>query len=221
METDAIDSHLHLGINSKREDRLTYRRRTNCTVLNSTDYVTGWEADPEADDLASSRQTTYAFFGPSNYKQTNWTYSYSNFSSLYDNFTVQVMLPYQIDAEMSYGLADPQVSFNDFDVIPDLAQDSADVMLVFLSFTGMYTEEINDPCTSATPVSGFRFRISFEATTSTSATPVSGFRFRVSFEATPSTSATPVSGFRLCVSFEAATSASATTIAAINQIYIY
>lgn len=39
MDTGMVDSHTLLGINSKPEERVFYRRRTTCAILNTDDYA--------------------------------------------------------------------------------------------------------------------------------------------------------------------------------------
>lgn len=148
-ETETINSHHHLGINAKPEDRLDYRRITSCAVLNDTNLVRDWDGAIDTEGDVFERKTAHAFYGPSTYKGTEWTYAYSNFAALYDNFTVQVTTPYQVDAELAYAAADPAWSVSDFEPISELQQESADLILFFLSFSGMYLEETDDPWFSA------------------------------------------------------------------------
>ncbi|OCT54650.1 hypothetical protein CLCR_02783 [Cladophialophora carrionii] len=146
LDTGYLDSHHDLGINAKPQDRLRYRRVTTCTVINDTNYVTGWNDKVVNTSSAQvSPATAYANFGPSNYKYTNWTYSYSNFASFFDMFSSQVILPYQLDPEMAYAPTDPQYSVSDFEPIEGLAPIKADLVLLFLSYTGMYTTQVDDP----------------------------------------------------------------------------
>ncbi|KIW98405.1 uncharacterized protein Z519_00065 [Cladophialophora bantiana CBS 173.52] len=146
LETDQIDSHEALGINADPKDRLKYWRRTTCAVLNGTDHIKGWNGTIM--NSSSSRpalDTAYAYYGPSLYKNTEWTYAYSNFASFFDNFTSQVTLAYQLDAEMAYATADPQWSVGDFEPIAKLVQKDADLVLLFLSYTGTYIGQVDDP----------------------------------------------------------------------------
>lgn len=150
LGTGNIDSHKQLGINAQPSERLTYRRKTTCAVLGNKDYITGWDGSITDDASPIPEQkTAYANFGPSLYKSTNWTYSYTNFASFYNNFSSQVTAPYLVDAEQAYAFANPQWSTSDFAPISDVAQTDADLTLLFLSFIGMYLEEVNDPWFSA------------------------------------------------------------------------
>ncbi|KAK5242010.1 hypothetical protein LTR20_007155 [Exophiala xenobiotica] len=150
LDTGYIDSHIHLGINSESKDRLTYRRNTTCAILDSTGYVKGWDgAVANASGPKPAPGSAYAYYGPSLYKDTNWTYSYANFASYYDLFSNQISLPYQLDVERAIGFADPQWTPSDFQPISEVAQKDSDLNLLFLSFTGMYLGEIGDPWFSA------------------------------------------------------------------------
>ncbi|KAK5050013.1 hypothetical protein LTR84_004132 [Exophiala bonariae] len=149
LDTGYIDSYNDLGINAEPKDRLKYRRITSCAVVNGTGRVIGWDGQTSnSNDDPDSREFAYARFGPSTYKNTDYTYSLSNFASFYDNFTVQVTNPYQLNVQRAMGLADPQWSPSDFDPIPELAQ-VGDLTLLFLSFNGMYLGQVDDPWFSA------------------------------------------------------------------------
>jgi hypothetical protein len=66
LDTQDIDSHEDLGINAAPHDRLTYRKRTTCAVLNGTGLVI---------DSANSTplNIAYANFGYSQVQGSNWT----------------------------------------------------------------------------------------------------------------------------------------------------
>ena len=150
LYTDKIDSHEHLGINSDPGDRLTYERLTTCAVLNDTKYITGWTGTiANSSSRRPPPDTAYANFGPSLYKDTNWTYSYSNFASFFDRFSSQVTKPYQLDSEIAYAPTNPQYSLSDFNPVAELAPERADLVLLLLSYTGMYIDQIEDPWFSA------------------------------------------------------------------------
>lgn len=150
LDTGLIDSHDHLGINASPKDRLKYQRRTTCAVLDDSGHITGWDGViVNASSPRPPADTAYANYGPSLYKNTNYTYSYSNFGSFYDQFSAQVTLPYQLDVELAYAPADPPLSLSDFDPISELMQPRADLNLFFLGFTGTYLAPIDDPWFSA------------------------------------------------------------------------
>jgi hypothetical protein len=138
LETQTLDSHHHLGLNSPANDRLNYTRRTTCAVLNDTGRVT---------EVAKSTSlaTAYAFYGPSFI--SNWTYAWSNFTSLYTEFIPTITNPYLLNPQIAYGFS-PDIDmteFNFFEPLPELKQDRSDLLLFFLSFSGRYFEAVDDP----------------------------------------------------------------------------
>ena len=141
FDTGVIDSHHDLGINARHNERLQYRRLTTCTVLNDTGRVLELNKD-------TSSATAAAYYGQS-YQGTTYTYSYSNYSSLYTEFTPQSTVPYQVNTQTAYGASLVSENESTFVPIPGLAQRSADLTLLFLSFTGRYFNQINDPWFSA------------------------------------------------------------------------
>lgn len=149
FDTGDIDSHKDLGINALPDERLRYRKRTTCAVLNGTSYVTDQKDTTSNSSTVAPADTIYAYYGPSSKKKTSWTYAYTNFASSYNNFTAFVTQPYQLYVESTYAPAEPQWSTNDFVPVPELSQNNSDVTLLFLSFTGTYVQEIDDPWFSA------------------------------------------------------------------------
>ena len=145
FDTGRIDSHRDLGINSRPSDRIFYQRITTCAALNDTNHVTGWNGSRDTTNT-SSTNIAYANYGPSFGESTPWTYSYSDFASRFTNFSSQVEMPYQVSAQRAYAGGS---SLSDFSPLAGLELDSADLTLLFLSFIGGYTEQINDPWFSA------------------------------------------------------------------------
>jgi hypothetical protein len=146
LDTGKIDSHKDLGINAPSKNRLSYQRVTRCAVLDDSNYITGWDgAIVNSSSPKPPPDTAFANFGRSLYKGTNYTYSYSNFASFYDRFTSQVTLPYQLEPELAYAPADPQWSLSDFEPVPEISQNNADLVLLFLGFNGGYLGPIDDP----------------------------------------------------------------------------
>jgi len=147
LDTGEIDSHNDLGINAKASDRLRYRRVTTCAVLNGTSHTNGWNGTVESSSsVEPSLRTAYAYYGPSHIQNTSWTYSTSNFASFYTNNSVGATRPYQVYIMQAYPASN---SNDDFDPIPELAQEDRDLNLIFMSFSGMYLGQVNDPWFSA------------------------------------------------------------------------
>jgi hypothetical protein len=147
LDTGLIDSHNDLGINAHYNDRLFYRRVTNCTVLNDTAQVTVWVNGTNTEG-APPVDIAYAYFGQSIQYPTEWTYAYSNFAAFYTNFSGQTTTPYQVFPQIAFG----ESSISDkstFAPIPEIKQTNADVTLLFLSYTGRYAGPVDDPWFSA------------------------------------------------------------------------
>jgi len=147
LDTGEVNSHDDLGINAKPSDRLNYRRVTTCAVLNGTSHTNGWNGTVgSSSSIEPSQDTAYAFYGPSHIQNTSWTYSISNFASFYTNNSAGATRPYLVYVMQAY----PTSSSNDdFDPIPELAQENSDLNLIFMSFTGTYLGQVNDPWFSA------------------------------------------------------------------------
>jgi hypothetical protein len=146
FDTGLIDSHDDLGINAHVDDRLFYRRVTNCTVLNDTAQVTVWVNGTNSAG-APPVDIAYAYFGHS-IKPTEWTYAYSDFAAFYTNFSGQTTTPYQVFPQIAFGpSAIPDKST--FAPIPEIQQRDADISLLFLSYTGRYAGPVDDPWFSA------------------------------------------------------------------------
>lgn len=146
LDTGNISSHSHFGINARPEDRLTYQRVTKCAVLNATAQTSGWNGSvTNTSDPRPLPNEAYAYYGRSLNYDTEWTYAITNFASFYNNFSVKVTLPYQLDIELAVAQSEPQLSSSDFEPIDGLVQSSADVNLLFLSFPGTYLNAVDDP----------------------------------------------------------------------------
>ena len=72
LDTGLIDSHNNLGINADYNDHLSYRRVTNCTLLNDAAFmtgsvnqtVTGWVNRTDGTGTQPSLKVTYASYRP-------------------------------------------------------------------------------------------------------------------------------------------------------------
>jgi hypothetical protein len=138
-----VDTHYDLGINSPLADRLYYRRQTTCAVLNNS-YVS-------ENDTGQSNATAYAKYGYSLLQGTDWTYSSSNLTSLYTEFTPQDISPYRLNAQFAYVNTSHTVAWTGFSPIDPLVQANkdADLTLLFLTYSGRYFKPVDDPWFSA------------------------------------------------------------------------
>ena len=145
FETPPIDTHTDLGINAPPSERLTYRKRTSCAALDDAKHVV-------QEDTGTSQAMGYAYYGPylDGNHPVNYTYVFSNFSSLYTIFTPLTVTPYQITAQVAYAPDPENDGWSAFAPIQGLRQTSADTTLFFLSYAGRYLNPIHDPWFSAT-----------------------------------------------------------------------
>ena len=154
FDTGFIDSHLDLGINAPADERLSFRRVTTCAVLNDTGYVFDVETPANSTSNTLAQNTTDVFYGESLIQGTNFTYSYSDSRPLYvTQFTPQGTIPYQLNTQWAtisnFSCGNPMSGCDSFAPIPEIAQNSADLVLLLLSFDGHYFNPIDDPWFSA------------------------------------------------------------------------
>ena len=155
FDTGLINTHTDLGINAAPSDRLSFRRVTNCTVLDNANLTTGWiNQSATLENGQPTWKITYANFGPSLVWQNflNETYSYTNFAEFYTNFAGDWSMSYQLAYDYACGInSDPLVCSSTFDPIPALATSlsNADLNLLYLGYTGIYIDVVDDPWFSA------------------------------------------------------------------------
>lgn len=85
LDTGYIDSHLHLGINAPKEDRVLYREVFECAPITSKGFSSGW-LDVADSGLSPGEYTSGLYgaqiirydYGPNYYLDTNDTFYYSN-----------------------------------------------------------------------------------------------------------------------------------------------
>lgn len=78
LDTGPIDSHFHLGINTPENDRITYRRRETCALLNKTNYWTTVNVTETSDSTTPGKlgdTINFYNFGPTS--ASNWTFAYN------------------------------------------------------------------------------------------------------------------------------------------------
>ncbi|CAK7227575.1 hypothetical protein SBRCBS47491_006617 [Sporothrix bragantina] len=112
-----IDSQTMLGINAKKDERVTLTMSTTCSPLDHTGFVSVVN-DPET----NLTEALY-FLGPLNNNISNFTYSYAD-------QLVNTSVAYLLDTVYSYGA---NASAGAWTPIPQLARDDADLALLFFS----------------------------------------------------------------------------------------
>lgn len=140
--SQAIDSQHDLGINSPEGDRVSYRQRTTCAVLNDTNRIIETA-------IGTRDESAVADYGISIQQFSNFTYEWSNFSSLYTDFLPQTAIPYHVNTQRAWSPGSLAEKASTFTPDPSLSWNSSYLMLLFLSFTGRYFTPIDDPWFSA------------------------------------------------------------------------
>ncbi|KAF7547002.1 hypothetical protein G7Z17_g8036 [Cylindrodendrum hubeiense] len=126
MKTDVLDSHIHFGINSPKDDRVTMQRITTCAPLAVNDFVKIHNSTMPEEKITS------VYFGKSNFSPQ--TYNVSNF---------------QVFAKSSYNLeyvANGTSSGSSFDPISQLQRDDADISIILLNNNWVPVQGINGAC---------------------------------------------------------------------------
>jgi hypothetical protein len=88
VDTGYVDSDLHLGINARASDRISFRKKLTCAPINADNYTTGWTTEglpptfPWDPDLISGAAYKFYNFG----EQVlfglvqNWTFVEANYT---------------------------------------------------------------------------------------------------------------------------------------------
>jgi hypothetical protein len=146
-DTGFLSSHQDLGLNAQEQDRIWYRKRTTCTILNDARFVSDWK-NISATANSPAKRVVDAYYGPNPLADRNATYSYSEWDQYYSFDQYSDTNPYQINAPYA-AAGDTNDLTSNFVPIPELARADADTTLVFLSFSKFYETAVNDPWFSA------------------------------------------------------------------------
>ena len=89
MDTGPIDSHIHLGLNTPKSERITYRKVTTCAPLHTKKFTK--LVDGTYTINGSPRNTTFVriHFGMIGTGPADWTFQY-NTNALVDEFEYQL-----------------------------------------------------------------------------------------------------------------------------------
>ncbi|KAF8855010.1 hypothetical protein BDZ45DRAFT_757737 [Acephala macrosclerotiorum] len=113
MDTGPIDSHDILGLNAKKEDRVTYRRITTCAPINATTFLTSTTDSAGNTNLSYSMGNIYYLSNP------DVTFSYSNRT---------------LDDKIGYQLSIRAYSTNEKAIwAPQIRKLNADITIMFLT----------------------------------------------------------------------------------------
>ncbi|KAI9813762.1 MAG: hypothetical protein M1827_003552 [Pycnora praestabilis] len=136
MDTGPIDSHVMLGINAPKQDRVSYRKVTTCAPLHGKGFSEAWNATGGIG--ASGDVFQRLFFGPI-VNVSNYTYQYNTHAAI-DGFGYELT---SVEAMGGYG-------GNTWDVVPALNQTDGDIALFFLTPNSIsYQMPCDDPFFSA------------------------------------------------------------------------
>lgn len=83
MNTGLIDSHSHLGLNARKEHRLTYRRLTTCAPINATKFL-------NTTDSGQDRTYKYSLGFNPQLHNGDLTFSYND-RTIYDSVGYQIV----------------------------------------------------------------------------------------------------------------------------------
>ncbi|KAF2184882.1 hypothetical protein K469DRAFT_633197 [Zopfia rhizophila CBS 207.26] len=141
IDTGFIDSDIHLGINSPKQDRISCRKVMTCAPLLGERYTDGWLPFPEELPNAIPNDTLKSYyFGPSTSPDgliySNSTFSIGNFS----NYFVQI--PYDFWLAKSFVA---NTSESTFLPIEDLSVRDSDIFIIGLRNMASYISEVKDP----------------------------------------------------------------------------
>ncbi|KAH8772420.1 hypothetical protein F5882DRAFT_452292 [Hyaloscypha sp. PMI_1271] len=138
LDTGKLDSNLHLGINARPKDRITYQRIATCAPLDTTGYTTTEQVNnPDGTNSSYTLERVYLGSRYSANGTDNSTYVYNENAGTY------------VRGYTLVALADTV-----FDPIPALKRTDADVSIFLLSGnTVQYIYPVTDPwfMTGASP----------------------------------------------------------------------
>jgi hypothetical protein len=137
FDTGLLDTHEHLGINSRPSRRLQYRRRTTCSPLTTPDTLCARE-NAFVEGANTTDTFVRCYYGPTNI--ANYTVSYS-LHQFYLGST-----GYQLESHVAYAGTDPST----WDPIPALNRTDADVSLYLIMQNNIvYLDPVDDPLFAA------------------------------------------------------------------------
>ncbi|KAF1985154.1 hypothetical protein K402DRAFT_334899 [Aulographum hederae CBS 113979] len=156
IDTGLIDSHFDLGINARPRDRFQFRQVTTCAPLRAEGY---FELQNKSTSSGSTLVGAY-FYGPLAATSINGNETFPNASYECSAESIELLSwasrtaagkDYSIDTLFAFVPNNgSETSDSDFEPIPALRKNDADVALVFISANGiLFTEPTSDPVFSA------------------------------------------------------------------------
>ncbi|ERF76832.1 hypothetical protein EPUS_09499 [Endocarpon pusillum Z07020] len=142
MDTGNISSHYHLGINTRKKDRIVFRRKTTCAPIASKGYITSFNY---TDATKMVKELGGRFLGHSgdiidfyNFGRTGE----NNFTYSYNRYVAALNFGYGLRSFLYPGAWRP---------VDAISRDDADVTIIFVSSNAInYLEPVYDPVFLAT-----------------------------------------------------------------------
>lgn len=142
FDTGYLSSSTALGLNIKREDRISFRMTAECAPLNDDKYSTGWQDVPASGEVLAKRVADI-LYGPSQTNSRNATFTLTQQNLECDQRAVTP--PYSLSAQMTYPDGTYGSGTATFQPLPEFQLTEADLSLITLSFLNAYTSPVSDP----------------------------------------------------------------------------
>lgn len=146
LDTGYLSSHLDLGFNAPKKDRIAFRLSAQCAPLNDAKYGTGWQ-NVSATNGVPAREIADVYYGPSSLNSRNATFSQTR---QYMDCDQRIAAPaYLLDSVFAVAGGSIATGDANFDPIHDLQRTDADTSLISLVSNSLYTAPVLDPWFSA------------------------------------------------------------------------
>ncbi|CAO2652324.1 Nn.00g006070.m01.CDS01 [Neocucurbitaria sp. VM-36] len=147
VDSGLVDANEIFGWNLQAHQRLKYRRKTTCGVIKTQEYQTVFEAKDypfNTRPLLPGEQNLAAHYGLRRY-----TGEWANLTMAQSLVLANVTRGYTVNTVMRWGAPERDVDSN-FDPIPELATDNADLTLIMVTLNQVrYSAPVEDPFFSA------------------------------------------------------------------------
>ena len=120
-----LDSAIDLGINAAVQDRIVYRKTTDCAVLNTRDRVKNEMKPYSTGSAFPYNNVTYFFYGEQKGDGKNYTWAMSNYTVHVYNFWYDLRYVRSSDISIRFSNSSlPNVAKYDFLAIENVQSDS-------------------------------------------------------------------------------------------------
>lgn len=146
FDTGYISSSAALGLNTKKEDRISFRMLAECAPLNDANHSTGWQTSSSSTGQAGG-VTAGLLYGPSFNDANNATYTLTQ-----QNLQCgqrMITQPYSLASVMAFPGGTTSAGTASFDPIAELQLTEADLSLIMMSYLDAYYDPVSDPWFSA------------------------------------------------------------------------